>query len=80
MMLPNGNERGEKMKILKSKLFVIMATSGITQGDIAKKMGVSRSYISTVLARGTCSPKTAGRIAKALNVSVESIVEVPNDQ
>lgn len=63
------------MKINKDKVRLAMAKACMSMPDVAKK--AEMPYSTTVQAmRGRCtSPCTAGRIAKALNVDVEEILE-----
>ncbi len=63
------------MKINRLKLDLLQAEQGLTCSELAKKAGISRQNFSTVRTRGTCTPITAGKIAKALEVSVTEIIE-----
>jgi len=62
------------MKINTMKIKICLAKKGMTQSNLADKMGVGRSHISTILTRGTCSAKTAGLLASSLGIPVEEIV------
>lgn len=42
--------------------------------ELARRMGCSVQNLSVILNRGSCKPVTAGKIAQALGVSVESII------
>jgi plasmid maintenance system antidote protein VapI len=42
--------------------------------ELAKKMDCCRDGVHQILRRGSCTPKTAGRLAHALDVPVEAIV------
>jgi DNA-binding Xre family transcriptional regulator len=53
----------------------ILAEQGLTKTELANRCGMSRQTVSTVLKRGTCEPRTAGRLAFALGVPVEQIIE-----
>ena len=46
-----------------------------TQRMLAKKAGMSRQNVSTVVRRGTCEPRTAGKLASALGVDIADIIE-----
>lgn len=52
-----------------------MAKLGITKKDLAERCGISAQNISTIVRRGTCEPKTAGKLAKGLGVDVADIIE-----
>ena len=60
------------MKINKKALFVEMAKQQITKTELSKKSGVSVGTLYSL--KGTVSPVTAGKIAEALNISIESII------
>lgn len=49
---------------------------GMSQGDICRKIGVDRSYISNIES-GNKNPTlaTIERIAKALDVSIEKLIK-----
>lgn len=63
------------MKIDTPKIKMILAEREMTRIDLSDRSGISRQNISTILTRGTCELKTAGRIAKGLGISVEEIVK-----
>jgi DNA-binding Xre family transcriptional regulator len=52
----------------------IMAEKLMTQTDLAKIAGLTKPSISRVLAKGTCTIKSCGKIAKALGVDLSEIV------
>lgn len=53
---------------------LILAENKLTYSDLSKRSGVSRQQISTIIGRGTCAPKTAGKLAAGLGVSVAEII------
>ena len=63
------------MKISANRIEIIMAKRGMTKAALANGCGVSRQNISTIIRRGTCEPKTAGKLAAGLGVEVSEIVE-----
>lgn len=63
------------MKVKSHVIEAILADRGITKKSLAEEIGISAQSISTIIRRGTCEPKTAGRLAKGLNVSVFEIME-----
>ena len=62
------------MKINRSKIEIILAQKRMTRASMASKASISRQSISTILTRGTCEPRTLGRIAAALEVDVEQLI------
>lgn len=63
------------MKLNSHKVKLILAEIGMTQAKLAEKCGIARQNISNVLAKGRCSPTTAGKIAAGLGVPVIEIVK-----
>ena len=63
------------MKINPVKIEVILAEKGRTRAEISRKCGISRQNISTIIRRGTCEPRTAGKLAAGLGVPVKDILE-----
>ena len=63
------------MKINTHKIKLILAEMEMTRSDLAAKCGISRQNISTILTRGTCEPKTAGKLAKGLGIPLDEIVK-----
>lgn len=63
------------MKLSSRKMNIIMAEQGVNTPMLAVKSNVSRNTISAVLNGKTCRRDTAGKIAKALGVSVAELVE-----
>ena len=63
------------MKISATRIETILAERRMTKAALADSCGVSRQNISTIIRRGTCEPKTAGKLAAGLGVAVSEIVE-----
>lgn len=63
------------MKLNVHKIKLILAEREMNRSEYAEKCGISRQNVSTILTRGTCELKTAGRLAKGLGVSVSEIVK-----
>lgn len=63
------------MRIDRRKLVVAMLDRNQTTLQLAEKSGVSRVTISGVRCGKSCSKDTAEKIAKALNVPVENLIE-----
>ena len=53
----------------------ILAERGMTRTALAASCGISRQSISTIIRRGTCEPKTAGKLAAGLGVPVADIIK-----
>lgn len=63
------------MNINGMKIEVLLAKAGITKTELANRCGVSRQNISTIVKRGTCEPRTLGKLAAGLCVSVSELTE-----
>lgn len=63
------------MKLDRTQLDIAVANAGVpSYRQLAQRVGCSAQNLSVILNRGSCKPATAGKIAAALGVSVESIV------
>lgn len=51
-----------------------LAELGLTKAAYAAICGISRQNVSTIIRRGTCEPKTAGKLAAGLGVPVADII------
>ncbi len=67
-------KEGETMKFNASKALAIMANSGLTYAQVAKRGEISRTALSDAMKRGTCRPEALGRIARGLGVNAETIM------
>lgn len=63
------------MRIDVNKVKIILAEREMTRSALAALCGISRQNISTILTRGTCEPKTAGKLAKGLGIPVDELVK-----
>lgn len=65
------------MKIDKMKIDIAMANKGYSAKELSEKCGVSQITIAR-LKSGVqkARPETIGKIAKTLNVPVESLIDV----
>lgn len=63
------------MMIDTHKIDTILAEQGITKAILSDRSGISRQNISIITKRGSCEPRTAGRLATALGVSVAEIIK-----
>ena len=63
------------MKLDRTQLDIAVANAGVpSYRQLAQRVGCSAQNLSVILTRGSCKPATAGKIAAALGVPVESIV------
>lgn len=63
------------MIIRTQHIEALMAEQGLTKKALAEKSGMSAQNVSTVIRRGTAEPKTVGRLAVGLGVSVAEIIQ-----
>lgn len=63
------------LRLSKKRILILLGERGLNQKDLAVRMGVIPSNLSVLLNRRSVYPATAARIASALNVSVEDILE-----
>lgn len=65
------------MKIDKMKIDIAIANKGYSAKELSEKCGVSQITIAR-LKRGVqeARPETIGKIAKALNVPVENLIDI----
>ncbi len=65
------------MKIDKMKIDIAMANKGYSAKELSEKCGVSQITIAR-LKRGVqrARPDTLGKIAKALNIPVEKLIDL----
>ena len=63
------------MRINRVKLITELAQREIKAKDLADTAGVSRSTISAIRGGKTIAPNTAQKIAQALDIPLENLVE-----
>lgn len=63
------------MKLNTQKIEILSAEQGVTRAQLAQKSGLARQNLSTIIHRGTAEPKTVGKLAVGLGVSVVDIIE-----
>lgn len=69
-------KRGEDVKLDVGKLLLAMANSCMNATELADKSKVSRGTLTKCLSgKSNPRPATIGMIAKALDVSVEDLIE-----
>lgn len=64
------------MIINPNRIKCFMGANLMTQEQLAKAAGVSKATVNATLLKGSCSTRTAGKIAKALGVEPAEIVEM----
>lgn len=69
------NERGEKMRIDRIKLVAELTRRDMTQSRLAELAGVSRATINYIKGGKSCSDEVGMKIAGALGVPVEKLIE-----
>jgi len=62
------------MVISAIKIETRMAELGLTKRALANNCGVSRHSVSAIIRRGSCEPRTAGKLAAGLGVPVSAII------
>lgn len=62
------------MTINTQRIETMLAERGLTKAAYAASCGISRQSISTIIRRGTCEPKTVGKLAQGLGVPVADII------
>lgn len=63
------------MTINAMRIETLIAEQCMTKAAYAQRCGVSRQSISTIIRRGTCEPRTAGKLAAGLGVPVAEILK-----
>ena len=63
------------MRINTNAIEAMMAELQMTKKALAAKCNISAQNISTIIRRGTCGPKTAGKLAAGLGVPVSEIIQ-----
>ena len=63
------------MKINRDKLDLLAAAAGMNGTTLAAAAGTSRQNLSTIRTRGTCRAETALKLAHALGVDAEEIIQ-----
>lgn len=63
------------MTINTQRIETRLAELGLTKKAYAENCGISRQNVSTIIRRGTCEPKTAGKLAAGLGVPVAEIIK-----
>ena len=64
------------MRINRKNLICIMMDKDLTIGKLSEKSGISRGTISAIKTGKSCVYETIEKIAKALSVGVDQLIEV----
>lgn len=67
------------MKLNKQKLCVAMARSCVISKDLQQKSGLPKATYIRALTGKNVRPATIGKIAKALGVPVENLIDMEGD-
>lgn len=63
------------MKIDRISFIMILAKSGMTGKQLAERSGISRGTVSAIKCGKSCSEETASKLAAALGVPVNELIE-----
>lgn len=63
------------MMINNTKFEIVLAESGLTMAELAKRAGLSRQRIHTILNSKKATPQAVGKVARGLGVKVTEIIE-----
>lgn len=65
-----------KVNVNTDIIEALLAKRGMSKTALSEQSGICRANISVILRRGTCEPRTAGKLAAGLGVPVEHIVKL----
>lgn len=65
------------MNINPTKVEILLAERNMSKAALAKACGISRQNLSTLLRRGSCEPRTAGKLAAGLGIPVSELIKEP---
>ena len=68
----------EKMRIDRIKLLIELEKKGMSQKRLAELAGTSRTTVNNIRNGKTCTNDIGNRIAEALNVNLNEILETEN--
>ncbi len=63
------------MRLNRMKLITELVNQDLSQTQLAEKAGISRVTLNGIKNGKSCSDKSAFKIAEALNVSIEQLLE-----
>ena len=62
------------MKINTTKIQIALIERNMTQKSLAEMCNIHRQNVNAILKRGTCAAPTLGKICKALDIPVKSVL------
>lgn len=62
------------MTIDTAKVEILMAEQGLNQKELGERCGMPRQNISSIIRRGKAEPRTVGKLAGGLGVTVAELV------
>lgn len=68
-------KEGEKMKLNRKKVLIIMAKLETNQRQVADKANISRQSLSAAMNGKSCRPESIGKIANALGCKIEDLID-----
>lgn len=63
------------MKLSKRKIYLLLAEKEMSWDELAARAETTRQNLSRIFNNGNTRPKTIGKVAHALGVKVEDILE-----
>ncbi len=63
------------MRLDNKKLLLLLAMKNMSIAEVVEKSGLSRGTVSAVKAGKSCTYITIGKLAKALDVPVQDLIE-----
>ena len=72
-MNQKGGAKGMRLNV--AKVAAVLKERDMRQKDLVHRTGISRNTISAVCNRKSCSEDTARKIAEALDVTMDELVE-----
>ena len=67
------------LKVDTLRINAAMAKNCLSKKELSARSGISAPNISSILRRGTCEPRTAGKLAVGLGVNVMEIIAEGGD-
>ncbi len=63
------------MTINREKFDIALANTGLTIAELSERAGMSRQRLSVILNQKSVTPRSAGRVSRALGVDVTEIID-----
>ena len=68
------------LKICKERLLFLECKAGLTGKQVAQKAGIKEQSYSMIKSRGSCSAPTIAALARAFDVDVSELLDVPRKE